>query len=97
MNIELDGRKISSERDLHIVLHQELFPEWDHYGRNFAALWDVLTTDVSRPVKLVWSNARESAEQMGTASFGAACAVLAKVAAHDFEKGSADRFEFELR
>ena len=97
MNVELDGKKISSESDLHDMLHEGLFPDWDHYGRNFAALWDVLTSDVHRPVRLIWVNARESAERMGAESFGMSCAVLAKVAARDFESGKTERFEFELR
>lgn len=97
VNVELDGQKICSESDLHDLLHRELFPEWDHYGRNFAALWDVLTSDVPRPVKLTWVNARASAEKMGAESFGLACAVLAKVAARDFDSEKSERFEFELR
>jgi ribonuclease inhibitor len=45
------------------VAHQLDLPAY--FGRNLDALWDVLTTDIAGPVKVVWEHATASREAMG--------------------------------
>ncbi len=48
----LDGRQRTPDA-IYDKLARELgFPA--HFGRNLDALWDVLTTDVEGPVRIVW-------------------------------------------
>jgi len=55
----LPGREIRSLEEFYDVISQRLsLPK--HFGRNLDALWDVLTTDVKGPVKIIWE---ESAVQ----------------------------------
>ncbi|MET3428797.1 RNAse (barnase) inhibitor barstar [Actinoplanes tereljensis] len=61
------------------------------------ALWDRLTTDVERPVELVWVDAAKSREHMGDDLFRKIVGILQKVAARDVEAGYKDRFTVEIR
>lgn len=64
MQIELDGQAIRSEADFHAAIMAALpFPHY--YGKNLDALWDVLSTDVERPVRLLWRHSGRSREAMG--------------------------------
>ncbi len=59
----------------------------DHFGRNLDALWDYLTTDLTGPCELVWSDADYSAIAMGE-DFDRLVSLLQEVAA--------DRDDFKL-
>lgn len=60
----LNGRVIRSLDDLYDQLIKQLaLPA--HFGRNLDALFDVLSTDVAGPFKIVWKHSDESKESMG--------------------------------
>jgi len=59
------------------VAHQLDLPAY--FGRNLDALWDVLTTDIAGPVKVVWEHATASREAMGE-DFDRVADVLKQVA-----------------
>ena len=60
----LPGKSIGSAEDFYEQISRKLgFPA--AFGRNLDALWDVLTTDVEGPVKIVWKNSASSKDSMG--------------------------------
>jgi ribonuclease inhibitor len=94
MNIEFDGEAIQSEVDFHYALAEALgLPEY--YGQNLSALWDVLTTDVERPVRIEWRNSASSKEAMGE-RFNLIVGVLRRVEQQDAEWSLTDKFELIL-
>lgn len=60
----LDGSKIESESDFHKTI-SELLDFGPYYGRNLDALWDRLSTDVERPIEVIWLNSEKSRECLG--------------------------------
>ncbi|MDI7270926.1 barstar family protein [Cronobacter dublinensis] len=50
--IILDGKRIQNESDFHSVM-SELLDFGPYCGRNLDALWDRLSTDIERPVKII--------------------------------------------
>ena len=64
MILEIDGREIKAVSDFHDRLMAA--PGMPHfYGRNFAALNDVLNGFIERPFKIVWRNAAVSRANLG--------------------------------
>ncbi len=60
----LQGKSIGSVEEFYDQISRRLgFPA--HFGRNLDALWDVLTTDVKGPVKIVWKNSASSKDSLG--------------------------------
>lgn len=60
----LNGLAIHSLDDLYDQLSNRLsLPA--HFGRNLDALWDVLSTDVEGPFKIVWKHSDDSKKSMG--------------------------------
>jgi len=94
MNIEFDGRSILSEGSFHDALAEAL-EFGPYYGGNLSALWDTLSTDVERPVRLVWKNSAASKAAMG-ASFDRVVNVLRRVEAEDSEMQYEAKFELVL-
>ncbi|RKH35805.1 barstar family protein [Corallococcus sicarius] len=94
MLVELDGAAIRSERDFHEQLAKKL-EFGPYYGRNLDALWDRLSADVERPVRLVWRDSHVSRQALG-GRFDDIVVVLRRVVAQDEGFGWTDRFEFEL-
>ncbi|WP_229068813.1 barstar family protein [Actinoplanes sp. DH11] len=93
--VVLRGREIASELDLHRALAAAL-DFGPYYGKNLDALWDRLTTDVERPVHLVWQESSESRRQLGDELFDKIVALLRDVAASDVTAGYAERFTVEI-
>lgn len=92
---ELEGKEIRSEADFHAAIAAALdFP--GHYGKNLDALWDVLTSDVDRPVVLVWRDADSSRAVLG-GRFDAIVDLLRKVEQQDISWGLKERFLFQLK
>lgn len=94
MNIEFDGKSILSEGSFHDALAEAL-DFGPYYGANLDALWDTLSIDVERPVRLVWINSSASKAVMG-ASFDRIVDVLRRVEAEDIELQYPDKFELIL-
>lgn len=94
MKIEFDGEAIQTEADFHHALAEALdLP--GYYGRNLNALWDVLSTDVVRPISIQWRNSEASKTAMGE-RFDRIVEVLRKVEKQDVEWKLLERFELIL-
>ena len=96
MIIVIDGSKISNESDLHSFLRDQL-KLGSFYGCNSAALWDRLTTDVERPMELVWENSEQSRAALGDVTFSKYLKLFRDVAEQDVQFGWGDRFVFVSR
>ncbi|MFE3074246.1 barstar family protein [Streptomyces sp. NPDC059247] len=79
MRVVIDGALIGSQADLHRVLAGPL-DFGPYYGHNLDALWDRLSRDIERPVKIVWENAEVSRDRMGDEAFEAIASVLIRAA-----------------
>ena len=94
MDVELSGARIKSEVDFHRELSSALgLP--GYYGANVYALWDVMTTDVERPLRLVWHDSAISQAAMPEI-FEALVNRLRDVEKYDIELGYPDRFTLVL-
>jgi ribonuclease inhibitor len=94
--VEIDGREVRAEGDLHLLLDRAL-NFGPYYGSNLDALWDRLSRDVPRPVRVVWTHWRVSKRNLGAQKFEKICNLLHAVEAKDQELSHDERFEFELR
>ena len=94
MEIILDGINIKSENDLHAILAEKL-DFGPYYGNNLAALWDRLTTDVERPVLLIWKNAAQSEAAIGEPTFVKIVKLFQDVEQQDRDFGRINRFCFD--
>ncbi len=95
MEIKLNGKIILTEYDFHNQIAKLLKLE-EYYGNNLDALWDVLTTDVERPINLVWYDSAISRKNLGRETFQKIVKILQDVQMSDKEMGWEQRFEFEL-
>lgn len=94
MIAEIDGSQIRSESDFHVAIAQALqFPS--HYGSNLDALWDALTANVERPVKLIWNDSASSQGEMPI-EFDRIIEVLRKVESQDAEWSLPEEERFKL-
>lgn len=96
MTVIINGSDIKNETDFHRALSKALsFPSY--YGFNLHALWDVLSTDIERPVTIIWNDSEKSKTQMGEREFQWIVDVLKRTEQQDLSFGWEDRFTFELR
>jgi ribonuclease inhibitor len=93
--VVVPGSEIASEADLHRILAKEL-DFGPYYGKNLSALWDRLTTDVERPVRLVWTDAAASRQRLGDERFDKIVNLLRDVEAQDNEIGYHEKFTVEI-
>lgn len=94
MIAEIDGKLIKTEVDFHEQISKTLDFS-SYYGANLDALWDILSSDIERPVKLIWRNSEISKMAMPL-DFQKITDLLKKVVAQDISFGWDDRFEIEL-
>jgi ribonuclease inhibitor len=93
--IILDGEFIHTPDDFHECLSRELgFGSF--YGRNLNALWDRLSTDVERPIKIIWINSCESKGYLGE-YFDKIVLIFEDTKKQDIKFNWDDKFEYELR
>lgn len=60
----IDGQTVHTIGDFYREVAWQLhFPPY--FSNNLDALWDVLTTDIKGPVRMIWSGAKESRRDMG--------------------------------
>jgi ribonuclease inhibitor len=95
MLIELDGLSISSEQDFHKRI-ASAFSLAQYYGNNLNALWDLLSTDVERPVEIVWKNSKESEQSMGE-TFKKIISIFERTKNQDISLGPDEKFEYKLK
>lgn len=94
MIIEIDGSSISTEAEFHSKISAALnLPSY--YGKNLDALFDVLSSDVERPVVLIWKYSSISKERMGD-SFERIIDVLRRIEIQDARWGLEKVFELKL-
>lgn len=94
MNVEIDGALIRSEADFHRALSAALnLPAY--YGSNLDALWDTMTTDIERPLHLIWKNADISQIAMPE-EFESIVTLLKDVEKQDCDFGWSDRFTISV-
>ncbi|MGW9436904.1 barstar family protein [Streptomyces sp. NPDC055607] len=91
MKVEIDGARIHSQADLHRAL-AGMLDFGPYYGANLSALWDRLTTDVERPVEVIWHNTEASRDHMGEEQFTQIRDLLQAVAEQDRAYEQSDRF-----
>jgi len=96
MEIILNGDEIKSESDLHRLLAEKL-GFGPYYGANLAALWDRLTTDVERPVRLIWTNAHLSKTAMGDSLFAKIVSLFRDVEKQDRDFERHESFLFIIQ
>ena len=94
MEHTLDGRLIRTALDFHREIG-ELLDMGPYYGRNLDALWDRLSTDIERPITLVWKDAEESRRALRE-EFDRIIDVLERVKKQDEEWNLIDRFDYRL-
>ncbi|MFC0433663.1 barstar family protein [Kutzneria buriramensis] len=90
MRVVIEGAQIRDVAGLHRVLAQEL-DFGPYYGANLSALWDRLSTDVERPVDIVWQDADVSRDRFGPEAFDAIVAVIRRAEEWDVARGHVDR------
>ncbi|WP_033341459.1 barstar family protein [Catenuloplanes japonicus] len=95
MLVVLDGRRVSSEADLHRELAR-LLDFGPFYGANLDALWDRLSTDVERPMHLLWTDSGTSRAAMSPLSFERVERILQKTVEQDTGWCLEERFTYEL-
>lgn len=95
MEVIVQGDAIKSEQDLHRLLSEKL-DFGPYYGANLAALWDRLTTDVERPVRLIWKNAAVSRSAMGEDHFAKVVQLFRDVEQQDRDFGRTNAFTFTI-
>lgn len=91
IRLEIDGEQITSAKEFHSTLARAL-DFGPYYSPNLSALWDRLSTDVERPVEIIWRNSEASRAAMGETDFDDLRKVLMRVQAQDEGFGWADRF-----
>ncbi|MFJ2488455.1 barstar family protein [Pseudomonas sp. NPDC087639] len=93
--IEIDGLTISSEQAFHRRI-ASAFSVTQYYGHNLNALWDLLSTDVERPIELIWTNSKHSEERMGD-SYRKILIILDRVKNQDESFGLDEKFSYQLK
>ena len=94
MRLEIVGSKIYTEQDFHNQI-SKIFPIQDYYGNNLDALWDLLSTNVERPITLVWKDAIFSKNQLKS-TFIEIIKVLERVKKQDEDYGFEEKFNYIL-
>ena len=94
MQIEIIGSKIYTGQDFHNQI-SKIFSIQDYYGNNLDALWDLLSTNVERPITLVWKDAIFSKNQLKS-TFIEIIKVLERVKKQDEDYGFEEKFNYIL-
>lgn len=91
----LDGGKIDSEADFHREI-SALLNFGDYYGSNLDALWDRLSTDVERPVKIIWLHS-ELSRFILRESFDKIIMIFERIKQRDIQFDWNERFDYMLK
>ncbi|ELQ6264774.1 barnase inhibitor [Cronobacter malonaticus] len=93
--IILNGKNLENESEFHSVM-SDLLNFGPYYGRNLDALWDRLSTDVERPVKIIWLNSDLSKNNLGQ-SFDRIIQVFERAKQQDILFDWDERFDYILK
>lgn len=94
-DVILDGSSINSVEDFHNLLSDSL-DFGPFYGGNLDALWDRLSTDVERPVRIVWLNSSLSKKSLGE-YFDKVIQIFEETKQQDIRFGWIDQFDYILK
>ncbi|VUT03215.1 barstar family protein [Klebsiella spallanzanii] len=93
-NVVLDGVKINSECDFHREISC-LLDFGPYYGDNLDALWDRLSTDVERPVTIIWLHSELSRHALG-AYFDQIIDIFERTRQQDIKFNWNEKFDYVL-
>ncbi|MFD3247932.1 barstar family protein [Rahnella aquatilis] len=91
----LDGACVLSEKEFHSIISLSL-NFGPYYGRNLDALWDRLSTDIERPVKIIWLNSELSKVGLGN-YFDKIIEVFERVKLQDLSFNWEEKFDYLLK
>lgn len=94
-HLYLDGTRILSEKEFHSII-SALLDFGPYYGKNLDALWDRLSTDVERPVKIIWLNSELSKLRLGS-YFDKIIAIFERVKLQDLNSNWEEKFDYVLK
>jgi ribonuclease inhibitor len=95
LQVIIDGSTVGSELEVHQVL-AEAMDFGPYYGHNIAALWDRLSTDIERPIHLIWRDCAKSRASMGEEEFRRIVEVFERTRLQDEAFGWEERFTYSL-
>ncbi|UJR64696.1 barnase inhibitor [Dickeya zeae] len=93
--IYLDGSCVLSEKEFHSIISLSL-DFGSYYGRNLDALWDRLSTDIERPVKIIWLNSELSRVRLDN-YFDKIIEVFERVKLQDLNFNWEEKFDYVLK
>lgn len=91
----LDGACVLSEKEFHSIISLSL-NFGPYYGKNLDALWDRLSTDIERPVKIIWLNSELSRVGLGN-YFDKIIEVFERVKLQDLNFNWEEIFDYEVK
>ncbi|QCA04000.1 barstar family protein [Pantoea vagans] len=91
----IDGRDIHTESDVHRIL-AEIMEFGPYYGKNLDALWDCLSTDIERPIRITWCHSDLSKKRLGE-RFDKIIEVFERVRQQDIIFSWEDKFDYYLK
>lgn len=94
-DVILDGKIMQDESCFHQAI-SELLGFGCYYGRNLDALWDRLSTDIERPIRIIWLNSDFAKECLGE-YFNKIIGVFERVKLQDVEFNWGERFDYILK
>ena len=94
--VVIPGDRVQTPMDLHRQLADAL-DFGPYYGKNLSALRDELTTNVERPVHIVWAHAAESRRALGDEFFDKVVALIRDAAQRDSELPRPNKLTFEVQ
>lgn len=94
MRLEINLLNVKSAGEFHSVLAHQL-DFGPYYGKNLSALWDVMTTDVERPLTIVFRNADHCRATLGE-EYEKIMSVFRKVAERDAGKPAESRLTIDV-
>lgn len=94
-NMIIDGRDIHTESDVHRIL-AEIMEFGPYYGKNLDALWDCLSTDIERPIRIIWCHSDLSKKRLGE-RFDKIIEIFERVRQQDIIFSWEDKFDYWLK
>ncbi|MFZ4833468.1 barstar family protein [Rouxiella sp. Mn2063] len=94
-DIMIDGSNIYTESQFHSIL-AELLNFGPYYGHNLDALWDRLSTDVERPVNIIWTHSDLSKQRLGD-YFNKIIQIFERTKQQDIKFSWDDKFDYILK
>ncbi|WP_127958991.1 barstar family protein [Serratia microhaemolytica] len=91
----LNGEHIHTELEFHKAISESL-GFGSNYGKNLNALWDRLSTDVERPVIIIWLNSEQSKEFLNE-YFDRIIEIFEQTKQQDIRFNWEDKFDYLLK